>query len=221
MNLYLSSYGLGDHADLLLDMAGGAGARMAIITNALDAIPVEAQMAYLQVKPDPLIAYAQAGFDPALIDLRRFFGRTDDLATVLRRHRIIFALGGNSFILRRAMRDSGFDAIIEELLGEGIVYGGFSAGACVMGDDMRAIALMDSPEEHAPGYLTDDPIMTGLGLVPFTIIPHVDSDHAEAELATKSVAFAEASGIPHKALRDGDVIVRRDDSIKTLPRNPV
>ncbi len=35
MNLYLSSFWLGDHADLLLDMAGGPGARMAIITNAI------------------------------------------------------------------------------------------------------------------------------------------------------------------------------------------
>lgn len=218
MNLYLSSYGLGDHAELLLEMAGGPGARMAIITNALDAIPFEAQNAYFRLKPDPLIAYEAAGFDPALIDLRRFFGRTADLAHVLRRYRLIFAVGGNSFLLRRAMRDSGFDAIIGDLLGEGIVYGGFSAGACVMGDDMRAIAIMDAPDERAPGYLTDDPIQTGLGLVPFAIIPHVDSDHAEAELAVGSLAFAQANGIAHVPLRDGEVIVRRGDAIETLPR---
>ena len=220
MQLYLSSNGLGDHADVLLEMAGGTGARMAIITNALDAIPIEAQIAYLRVRPDPLIAYAECGFDPALIDLRRFFGRPADLATVLRRYRIIFALGGNSFLLRRAMRDSGFDAIIGDLLAEGIVYGGFSAGACVISDDMRAVAVMDSPEERAPGYLSDDPIMTGLGLVPFTIIPHVDSDHAEAELAAKSVAFAQAHSIRHVALRDGEVVVRRGDVVQTLPKLP-
>lgn len=218
MNLYLSSFGLGDHTDVLLDMAGGAGARMAIITNALDAIPIEAQIAYFRLRPDPLIAYAEAGFDPAPIDLRRFFGRADDLATVLRRHRVIFALGGNSFLLRRAMRDSGFDAIIGDLLDEGIVYGGYSAGACVMGNDMRAIAMMDTPKERAPGYATDDPITHGLGLVPFAIIPHVDSDHAEGELAVRSVAFARAHDIRHVALRDGEVIVRRGETIETLPQ---
>ena len=84
MSLYLSSYGMGDHADRLLAMAGGAGARMAIITTALDAFPIESQAAYFRRMPDPLIAYAELGFDPALIDLRRFFGRPDDLATVLR-----------------------------------------------------------------------------------------------------------------------------------------
>lgn len=191
---------------------------MAIITNALDAISVEAQNAYFRHRPDPLIAYAELGFDPALIDLRRFFGRTEDLATVLRRYRVIFALGGNSFLLRRAMRDSGFAQIIGDLLSEGIVYAGYSAGACVMGDDMRAIALMDDPEERAPGYLSDDPIVTGLGLVPFTIVPHYQSDHAEAELAAKSVAYAQASGVAHVALRDGEVIVRMGDRIETLPR---
>lgn len=221
MNLYLSSYGFGDHADLLLDMAGGPGARMAIIANALDAIPIEAQNAHFRVNEDPLIAYAEQGFDPALIDLRRFFGRRVDLASVLRRHRVIFAVGGNTFLLRRAMRDSGFDTIIGDLLAEGIVYGGFSAGTCVMGDDLRAVAVMDVPEERASGYLTDDPITTGLGLVPFTIIPHVASDHPETELAAQSLAYARANGIAHVPLKDGEVIVRRGAAIETLPRTAV
>jgi dipeptidase E len=218
MTLFLSSYGMGDHADRLLAMAGGPGVRMAIITNALDAIPPEAQNAYFRRMPDPLIAYAELGFDPALIDLRRFFGRPDDLATVLRRHRVIFAVGGNCFLLRRAMRDSDFDNIIRPLLAEGIVYAGYSAGACVMGDDMRPLTFMDNPDETAPGYTTDDPIMTGIGLVPFAIIPHADSDSSEAEAAAQGIAFAQAEGIAHAALRDGEVIVRQGETIETLPR---
>jgi dipeptidase E len=218
MNLFLSSYGMGDYADRLLAMTGGPGARMAIITNALDAVPIEAQTAYFRHMPDPLIAYAELGFDPALIDLRRFFGRPDDLATVLRRYRVIFAVGGNCFLLRRAMRDSGFDGIIRPLLAEGVVYAGYSAGACVMGDDMRPLTFMDNPDERAPGYVSDDPIMTGLGLVPFAIIPHVDSDSTEAEAAAQGVAFARAEGIAHAPLRDGEVIVRQGETIETLPR---
>jgi dipeptidase E len=218
MTLYLSSDGLGDHADLLLDMAGGPGARTAIITNALDAIPVEDQLAYLRRKPDILVAMLDRGFDPSLVDLRRFFGRPGDLARLLRPYRLVWALGGNSFLLRRAMRDSGFDGIIGGLLDEGVVYGGLSAGACVTGDDLRAVAIMDDPAVRAPGYVSEDPIMTGLGLVPFTIIPHVASDHPETELAGRAVDYARAQGIAHVALRDGEVIVRRGAAIETLPR---
>ena len=218
MNLFLTSYGLGGHDALLLDMAGGPAARMAIITNALDAVPIEAQQAYWRIRPDVLIEMTVLGFDASLIDLRRFFGRPDDLATILRPYRAIWAVGGNSFLLRRAMRDSGFDAVVREKLADGCLYGGMSAGACVAGGDLQPVAMMDSPDERAPGYASDDSIMSGLGLVPFTIIPHYDSDSAEAEEAAQGVAFAEAQGVPHVGLRDGEVIVRRSDAIETLPK---
>ncbi|MBT2186448.1 Type 1 glutamine amidotransferase-like domain-containing protein [Sphingobium nicotianae] len=217
MKLFLTSYGLGGHDQLLVDMVDKPGARMAIITNALDAFPIEAQQAYWKIKPDFLMEMIDLGFDPSLVDLRRFFGRPADLARVMAPMRLVWAVGGNSFLLRRAMRDSGFDALLPDMLADGIVCGGVSAGACVMSEDMRAIALMDAPEERAPGYATDDPIDRGLGLVPFTIIPHYRSDHAEAEGAENGVAFARANGIAHVPLRDGQVIVRRGDAIETLP----
>jgi len=218
MKLFLSSYRLGDHGDLFAQMAGGPGARVAIIPNAADAYPLEAQFAYTRTILNPLTWFDPWGLDAAIIDLRSFFGQTADLARVLRRYQAIWAPGGNSFLLRRAMRDSGFDTILGDLLADGMTYGGFSAGACVIGDDMRAVAIMDAPDETAPGHVTSDPIMTGLGLVPFTIIPHIDSDSAEAEAAAKAVAYAQAEGIAHVALRDGEVIVRRGDAIETLAR---
>lgn len=73
--LYLSSYLLGDHGDRLLSMAGGQGARMAVIINALDAIPLDAQLNHARTKFDPLTYFLQNGFDPSLLDLRRYFGR--------------------------------------------------------------------------------------------------------------------------------------------------
>ena len=92
MNLFLTSSGPGGYHDLLLDMAGGPGTRMAIIGNALDAVPIEAQQAYWRVKPDVLIEMTDLGFDVSLIDLRRFFGRPGDLAKILRPYRAIWAL---------------------------------------------------------------------------------------------------------------------------------
>lgn len=216
MNLFLTSYGLGGHHDLLVEMAGGPCARMAIIGNALDAVPIEAQQSYWRIKPDVLIEMTDLGFDVSLIDLRRFFGRPGDLAKILRPYRAIWALGGNSFLLRRAMRDSGFDEVIADKLANGCLYGGVSAGACVAGGNLRPVAIMDTLDATAPGYVTSDPIMSGLGLLPFTIIPHYDCDSADAENAAKGVAFAQKNGIAHVGLRDGEVIVRRDGQIETL-----
>jgi dipeptidase E len=216
MNLYLSSYMIGDHADRLIAMTGDRGRRMAIITNALDGIELADQLAFTRSQFDPDSYFASYGFDPSFIDLRRYAGRQEVLRNVLSRHQVIWALGGNTFLLRRAMRESGFDAIIRELLGEGIVYAGWSAGACVVGDSLRAVGIMDEPEATAPGYLTEDVIWDGLGLVPFTILPHYESDHPEASVAADAVSWAKERQVPFRALRDGDVIVVENSSTPML-----
>jgi dipeptidase E len=123
MQFYLSSYMLGDHADRLLEMVAEPR-RMIIVTNALDAIPLEAQLRYARETFDPVRYFADAGFDPTPIDLRKYFGRKDELRDVLLRQNVIWALGGNSFLLRRAMRASGFDEVLPALLEAGVVYAG-------------------------------------------------------------------------------------------------
>lgn len=219
MNLYLSSYMIGDHADRLREMAGGRGARMAIITNALDGIATEAQLEFARNRFDPDEYFAAYGFDPSLIDLRRYGGRQEALRALLQRHSVIWVLGGNTFLLRRAMRESGFDQIIGDLLASGIVYGGWSAGACVAGDSLRAVGIMDEPHAEAAGYLSSEVIWEGLGLVPFTIVPHFESDHAEAPLAAKAVAWATDQDIEFRPLRDGEVIVvEKNGRPMVLPR---
>jgi dipeptidase E len=208
MKLYLSSIYLGAHPERLLAMAGGRGARMAVITNALDYIPLEDQLGYARREFDVFAYFAEAGFDPAPLDLRFYFGRPGALREVLLRHRIVWAVGGNAFLLRRAMRASGFDGLVGDLLdAEGMIYGGWSAGACVAGASLRPIALMDDPDVLAPGYEAGPPVWDGLGLVPFSVIPHHLSDHPESDAAARAVAEAAAQAVPHVPLRDGEVIV--------------
>lgn len=216
MNLYLSSYMIGDHLDRLLAMAGGAGARMAVITNALDAIPLTDQLAYARHEFDPDEYFADLGFDPSLVDLRGYAGREQVLHSMLLRHRVIWVLGGNAFVLRRAMRESGFDRIIRSLVAANVVYAGWSAGACVAGDSLTAVGLMDDPAASAPGYLTSDAIDNGLALLPFTIIPHFQSAHVESGLAGQAVAWATQRNLPFRALRDGEVLVVEDGGPPTI-----
>jgi dipeptidase E len=218
VKLYLSSMMLGDHRDRLLAMAGGRGARMAVVTNALDYIPLEARLEYARTGTDPIAYFSGHGFDPSPIDLRFYFGRAAALREMLLRHRIVWAVGGNAFLLRRAMRESGFDALARDLLGEGLIYGGWSAGACVAGTSLRPIGLMDDPDVTAAGYGPSEPVWEGLGLVPFTIIPHHASDHPEAPAAERAIEYATARGIDHVALRDGDVLVSDGGEPELLPR---
>ena len=217
MKLYLSSLMLGDHADRLLEMTG-AGARMAVITNALDYIPLEAQLEYARTNLDIVGYFADAGFDPSLVDLRYYFGRPAQLRTLMLRHQVIWAVGGNAFLLRRAMRQSGFDQIIGDVLATGVVYAGWSAGACVAGDSLQAIALMDDPNVTAPGYPPGEPICEGLGLVPYTIVPHFRSAHPEAAAAEKAMEWATARSVRHRTLQDGDVLLANGGEAVLLER---
>jgi dipeptidase E len=207
MKLYLSSMMIGNHPERLLAMSGGKGARMAVVTNALDYISFEDRLVHAQTKFDPMIYFGDAGFDPSIIDLRNYFGRSTDLERVLSRHQVVWALGGNAFLLRRAMQASGFDIVIHDLLEEGLVYGGWSAGACVAGNSLRPIAIMDEPEKLAAGYPDIPPIWEGMGLVRYAVIPHYQSVHPESDAAALATEWAKANGFDHVALRDGEVIV--------------
>jgi dipeptidase E len=215
MKLYLSSYMLGDHNEQLLAMAG-RGACMAVITNALDYIPLEARIEHARHKWDPNIYFVENGFDPSPLDLRHYFGRMQELRQVLLRFKMIWALGGNAFLLRRAMHESGFEDVIHDLLAEGMIYGGWSAGACVAGDSLRAIEVMDAPEATAPGYRQTEPIWDGLNLVPFSIIPHFRSNHPEAAAAERAVQWARDRDIKFQALQDGAVILVNDSEPSVL-----
>ncbi|MBL8555211.1 MAG: Type 1 glutamine amidotransferase-like domain-containing protein, partial [Phenylobacterium sp.] len=154
------------------------------------------------------------GLDAYDLDLRAYFGRPRDLLAELERTRLVWAVGGNAFLLRRAMRQSGFDALAPGLIwAERLVYGGWSAGACVAAPSLRGLELMDDPAVQADGY-DPEPVWEGLGLIDAAIVPHYRSDHAEAEAAERAAAFMAARGIPHRTLRDGDVLIQNGETLE-------
>lgn len=214
MRLYLSSFRHGDHPERLVEQCGDR--KIAIIANALDFIPAEARRQYEANIYSPSTEFNSIGLDSEDLDLRKYFGRPEDLARELRRFGMVWVLGGNAFLLMRAMRQSGFSNVIVELLrNDQIAYGGFSAGAVVAAPHLRGLELMDDPSQLADHY-EHEVVWDGLGLVDFAIVPHCDSDHAESHLAAFSVAFMKANGIPHLAMRDGDVFVSNDGNGQLL-----
>src|SRR5690606_9805305 len=111
MRLYLSSYRIGDRAGALLALVG-SGKRAAIIENALDGFPDEAREAHRAEIYDPAGELAALGITGTRLDLRHYFGRQAALREALGRFDMVWVTGGNAFVLRRAMKQSGFDDVI-------------------------------------------------------------------------------------------------------------
>ena len=215
MRLYLSSYRTQDTPGELLALAGGP-CRAVVISNAVDMVPAAERQAYARKIHDPVVELRGAGLDAVDLDLRDYFGAPAALARDLEKVGLVWAVGGNAFLLRRALRQSGMDAILARRLAEdSLVYGGWSAGACVAGSTLRGLHLMDAPELVAAGY-DREVIWEGMGLVDHAIVPHFASDHPEAQAADRAVAYLAEGAIPHRTLRDGEAILRRGDQIEVV-----
>ena len=71
---------------------------------------------------------------------------------------------------------------------------------------LEGIHLADDPDSNPEGY-GDGAIWKGLGIYPYCIAPHFQSDHPETKLIDKSVEYFIEKKIPFIALRDGEAIL--------------
>ena len=206
MRLYLSSYRIGERAGALLALLG-SGKRAALVGNALDNISADARKIYREEVYDPRAELGSLGIGSEDLDLRQFFGQEEALSKELSGYDLVWVMGGNAFTLRRAMKQSGFDRVIGDLLDrDSIVYGGFSAGAVVAGPSLDGFELMDDADELPRGYAPGT-VRSGLGLIDFAIVPHYRSAHTESAAAERTARHLAAKRLPFRALRDGEVIV--------------
>ncbi|CRK61878.1 hypothetical protein [Alloactinosynnema sp. L-07] len=214
MRLYLSSFRIGNRPDELLKLLRG-GKRTALILNADDyksaedrAVSGEREFAELR----------SAGLDPFEVDLREFFGQTERLREVLSGVDLIYVRGGSGFVLRRAFAHSGADVVIPELLAkDAVVYGGYSAGPCVLGPTLLGIdGRIDLPDFVPDGYPPVETIWDCLGVLPYCIAPHYKSDHPETEEISRTVEYYVENHQPFIALRDGQVIVVDGSSTRVV-----
>jgi len=147
------------------------------------------------------------GLTPELLDLREYFNKPELLRQKLLSLGGVYVRGGNTFILRQAMKLSGFDTIFQEMLEwEKFVYAGYSAGVCVLSERLNAYGTVDSPIVF-PYQSTQQTIWEGLGYLPYIFLPHYKSDHPESVDVDKEVEYCIDNKILFKALRDGEVII--------------
>jgi dipeptidase E len=169
MRLYLSSQDPGSRAGALLSLLSGP--RVAVIANGHDAMPMP------RATEASLAAFRTLGLAPQELDLRAHFGDPASLGQRLAGYHLVWVLGGNSFVLRRAMRQSGFDAV----------------------PSLNGLELMDDPFALPEGY-DEPPVWSGLGLTPFVVVPRYPPPHREAAAAEKVVSYMRARRTRFRAL---------------------
>jgi dipeptidase E len=207
MRLYLSSYRLGSRAGELIRLVRGP--RAGVIANADDFKESEERARGAERELEDL---ADLGLQPEEIDLRDHFDTpTDELRQRLASLDLIWVRGGNSFILRRAFRQSGADELIAELLGDdALAYAGYSAGASMLGPSLRGAELVDDPAIVPAGYMREI-VWDCLGLIPYKVVPHYRSEHPESEAIEQLIPHLVEEQTPFVALRDGEAIVIDDN----------
>jgi len=201
MKLYLSSYKLGKETAKLRELAHGK--KIGFIPNAVDNIEPEAWNESNQRNMNDL---AELGIAVEMLDLREYFGKAQQLESRLEKLGGVWVRGGNTFILRQAMRLSGLDELLQRKVDEEFFYGGYSAGICVLAPDLRGLQTVDKPTVM-PYAEMRDVIWEGIGILEYLILPHYKSDHPESADIDKEVDFCTRNSIPFKTLRDGEVIV--------------
>ena len=166
MKLYLSSIGI-PASEALATLVGKPldETSVAVIPNAKDYYSERAWEFTIGSR----VEYMQGlGLKADVVNLKEY-DEGSTLSTTLAKYDLVWAMGGNTFMLRYEMKRSGFDEIIGDLLGKGIVYGGDSAGALVAGLSIDGIESADEPA------FAEEVINSGMGLAPFSVLPHVDN----------------------------------------------
>lgn len=184
----------------------GTNKKALVIANAMDFLDQDAR----QRAADREITDMQSlGFKPEELDLRDYFGKQHELAAKLNDYGLVWARGGNGFLLRQAMERSGFDKVLlRRLTDDNFTYAGYSAGIVVLTPTLEGIELVDPVDARPHGY-ESQVIWRGIGVLDYCIAPHFKSDHPESEAINDVVEYFDQHGLPYKTLHDGEAIVVR------------
>ena len=181
-----------------------ANKKIAVIGNASDLKTVEERIEKIAKEIDPLI---EIGLMPEELDLRNYFGKEMELRKKLEEFDMVWVKGGNTFVLRRAFKQSGFDKLIREKIDDpDFVYAGYSAGSCIVTPTLKGLEIVDDPIAIPEKY-DKEIIWEGLGFVNYSIAPHYRSNHPESAMVEEEVKYLIENKMPYKTLRDGEVII--------------
>ena len=205
MKLYLSSQKLGNHTEQLLKMCGD-NKDVAVVVNALDDRPLAHRMDRAHQE---IVSLQNIGLNPVELDLRDYFGHASELGDFLSTKSLVWIRGGSTFILRRAMIESGFDeVVVPMILDDQLIYGGYSAALLAAGPSLYGTELVDDASSLPVGYSSFPNPTAGLELVDFFLIPHEGADTAWAKNIINHVNLLRSENYHVITLTDGSVYIK-------------
>ncbi len=209
MRLFLSSYRAGNYGQRLNKIIG-SDRKVLVIANAKDYTKkLEREESIKEV----FDFFKELNIEAHELDLRPFFEKQHGLEDKLKQHKFVWVAGGNTFVLRQAMRASGCDKLLIAMLNNNsIVYGGESAGAILATPSLTGVEYGDDPNVFPAGYQKKI-IREGLNLVPFHIVPHYKSDWFGAYDMAKAL---KKHNLEYKTLTDTQAIIVDDQKVEVL-----
>lgn len=149
------------------------------------------------------------GYQVEPVDLRNWRNNQKGLREKLASKDVIWVGGGNTFYLRWILRDTGADNTIIELVNQGKVYAGWSAGAIVAGPTLQYFDAMDDPKE------SPEVIWGGLNLTNIVVVPHLDNE-LFAEEAKKTNQQLKHAGYNAMLLSENQAIIIHGSEHKVI-----
>lgn len=154
---------------------------------------------YLEIDKELL---RKEGYDFEELDIE---GKNEsELRELLAEKDVVYVEGGNTFYLLKAVRESGFDTVIKELIEKGVVYIGASAGSYIACPTIEVSTWKRPGEEKERFGVTD---LAGMNLVPFLIKAHYQPE--QKELLKEKISQAK---YPTRILCDGQAILVEGDN---------
>lgn len=202
MKLFLASQDFGAHPDKLRELVG-KNKNALVIFNARDHKEGDGG------EPFQRELLAENGFNFYRLDLRDYFGKEQELDKFVADYKpgLVVLLGGNTFLLRRALAQSGFDKIICRDVKQGkYVFAGHSAGSIVAGPDLHGFECMDEENITFPPYQKEI-VWDGLELTNLRIIPHADSSKYNKEIIKLRKELFDKFNHDYVVLNDADVLI--------------
>lgn len=180
--------------------------KFALIENAADPYPAEKK----GFVDESRAVFASLGMQLARIDLRDYLTPEKNIGATLNKFDVIWLGGGNVFYLRWLLEASGFAAVITDLLKNGAVLAGGSAGAIVAGPKLDKFDLVDDSSK------SPELLMAGLGLTDVTVLPHWGHEKYQSRL-DQIKTYYDKVGCAIVTLTDQQALCVDGDKLRVCP----
>lgn len=168
------------------------------VAHIITASKAEKDTSYMRKDKQKML---KAGFTVEDIDLAK--KGKEELKELLSDKDIIYVQGGNTFYLLEHVKKSGFDSLVRELIDDGKIYIGVSAGSYIACPTIEMATW-----KHGDRNIVDLKDLSALNLVPFLLSVHYHPK--EKEILKKAMT---TSAYAVKIITDDQAILIQDDAI--------